>query len=236
VDIGTTKEDAVTVMNNVVLVHGAWADGSSWNKIIPSLVDAGLEVTAVQLPLTSFQQDVATLKRAIALAGNPILLVGHSYGGAVITEAGTDPKVAALVYVAAFAPDAGESAGSLLASVPPTPLASELRPDAEGFIKMTRKGYFESFGQDLSETEKMVLYAAHAPAHGASLGGNVSNPAWKTKPSSYIIAKHDRAIDPALQSTMSARIGAHTMAVEASHLVMISAPERVAEVILTATR
>jgi len=111
---------------NVILVHGAWADGSSWSKIIPALEAGGLQVTAVQLPLTSFKDDVATVGRALALVEGPVLLAGHSYGGAVITEVGTDPKVAGLIYVAAFAPDAGESAGSLLASVPPTPLATEL--------------------------------------------------------------------------------------------------------------
>src|SRR5262249_54411069 len=148
----------MTGATTVILVHGAWADGSCWSKVIPALAAAKLSVTAVQLPLTSLQNDAATLKRAIALEEGPLLLVGHSYGGAVITEAGNDPNVIGLVYVAAFAPDAGESAGALLGSVLPTPLASELRPDGEGFLKMTRQGYFESFAQDLSEVEKIVLF------------------------------------------------------------------------------
>lgn len=220
----------------LILVHGAWADGSCWSKIIPPLVEEGLPVIAVQLPLTSFKADVATVKRAMALVEKPVILVGHSYGGAVISEAGNDPKVTGLVYVAAFGPDAGESAGSLLGSVPATPLAGELRPDAEGFLKMTRKGYFESFAQDLSETEKTVLFAAHAPTHGQSVGGTVSTPAWKTKPSHYVLAANDRAIDPRLQATMSQRMKAKTTTVQSSHLAMLAQSGRVVEVVLDAAR
>jgi pimeloyl-ACP methyl ester carboxylesterase len=221
-------------ISNIILVHGAWADGSCWSKIVPALETDRIHVTAVQLPLNAFNDDVATVRRALALVEGSVLLVGHSYGGAVITEAGGDPKVAGLVYVAAFAPDAGESAGSLLASVPPTPLATELRPDAAGFLKMTRAGYFESFGQDLSATEKAVLFAAHAPTHGLSLGGTVSAPAWRTKPSSYVIAANDRAIDPALQATMAKRMSARTVTLPSSHLAMLAAPDRVADVVLAA--
>src|SRR5713101_9282675 len=123
---------------DVILVHGAWADGSSWAKVIPLLAARGHSVTAVQLPLTSLGDDVATVKRAIALSSGPIILVGHSYGGSVITEAGSDPKVEALVYIAAFAPDAGESAGSLGARVEPAPLGAEIRPDAEGYLKLSK--------------------------------------------------------------------------------------------------
>ena len=220
----------------LILVHGAWADGSCWSKIIPPLAEEGLPVIAVQLPLTSFKADVATVKRAMALVEKPVILVGHSYGGAVISEAGNDPKVTGLVYVAAFGPDAGESAGGLLGSVPATPLASELRPDAEGFLKMTRKGYFESFAQDLSETEKTVLFAAHAPTHGQSLGGAVTAPAWKTKPSHYVLAANDKAIDPKLQATMSQRMKAKTTTVQSSHLVMLAQSGRVVEVVLDAAR
>ena len=224
----------MTAVSNIILVHGAWADGSCWSKVITLLADRGLPATAVQLPLTSYDEDVATVRRALALADRPILLVGHSYGGAVITEAGTDPRVSGLVYVAAFAPDAGESAGSLLASVPPSPLGSELRPDAEGFLKMTRGGMYESFAQDLSDAEKAVLFAVHAPTHGKSLGGNVSAPAWREKPSSYIAALNDRAIPPALQQTMSRRMGAKTTAVASGHLAMLSHPHEVADLVASA--
>ncbi len=126
--------------SDVILVHGVWADGSSWAKVIPLLAAKGHSITAVQLPLTSLGDDVATVKRAIALASGPIILAGHSYGGAVISEAGNDPKVEALVYIAAFAPDAGESAGSLGASVEPAPLGAEVRPDAEGYLRLTQSG------------------------------------------------------------------------------------------------
>src|SRR6476646_2553057 len=145
--------------SDVVLVHGAWADGSSWAKVIPLLAARGHSVTAVQLPLTSLGDDVATVKRAIALASGPIILAGHSYGGTVISEAGNDPKVEALVYIAAFAPDAGESAGSLGASAEPAQLGAEVRPDAEGYLKLTQSGVSDGFAQDLTDTEKLVLYS-----------------------------------------------------------------------------
>src|SRR5437899_1904178 len=168
---------------NVILVHGAWADGSSWSKVIPLLLARGLRVTAVQLPLTSLKDDAATVKRALALADGPTVLVGHSYGGVIITEAGNDPKVAGLVYIAAFAPDVGQSAGSLGASAEPAPMGLEVRPDAAGFLKLTEAGVKNDFAQDLSPAEKNLLFAAQAPTAAAALGENVSTAAWKTKPS-----------------------------------------------------
>ena len=216
---------------NVILVHGAWADGSSWKKVIPLLTAKGLHVTAVQLPLTSLADDAATVKRAIALETGPVVLVGHSYGGAVITEAGTDPKVRALVYVAAFAPDAGQSAGSLNASVPPAPMAAEVRPDAEGYLKLTKAGVFDDFAQDVSQAEKEELYAAQAPTNVKSLGGAISTPAWRSKPSWYIVAAHDRAIPPSLEETMAKTIQAKTTTVQSSHVAMLSKPAEVAAVI-----
>jgi signal transduction histidine kinase len=160
-------------VKNIVLVHGAWVDGSCWSKVIVGLDDNGFHATAVQLPLASFEEDVATVNRALTLADGPVVLVGHSYGGAVITEAGTDSKVTSLVYVAAFSPAAGESAGSLLASVAPSPLAAEMRPDAEGFLKMTSAGMYENFAQDLTDAEKSILSAVQAPTSGKALGGNI---------------------------------------------------------------
>lgn len=216
---------------NVVLVHGAWADGSSWSAIIPLLAAKGYHVTAVQLPLTSLADDAATVKRALALESGPVVLVGHSYGGAVITEAGGDPKVRALVYVAAFAPDAGQSAGSLNASVPAAPLAAEVRPDAAGFLKLTEKGVSEDFAQDLSPAAKLELYAAQAPTNVKSLGGSIGTPAWRSKPSWYIVAADDRAIPPNLETTMAKTIGAKTTTVQGSHLIMQSKAPAVAAVI-----
>lgn len=216
---------------SIILVHGAWADGSSWSKIIPLLIAKGLNVTAVQLPLTSLADDAATVKRALALESGPVVLVGHSYGGAVITEAGNDPKVAALVYVAAFAPDAGQSAGSLNASVPPAPLGAEVRPDPQGFLKLTKTGVYDDFGQDVTPTEKLELYAAQAPTNAKALGGTISTPAWRSKPSWYIVAAQDRAIPPTLEATMAKTIRAKTTTVQGSHLIMLSKASAVAAVI-----
>lgn len=216
---------------NVVLVHGAWADGSSWSKLIPLLLTKGYKVTAVQLPLTSLADDAATVKRAIALEDGPVLLVGHSYGGAVITEAGNDPKVVGLVYVAAFAPDAGQSAGSLNASAPPPPMASEAKPDAEGFLKLSKTGVYDDFAQDVSEALKAQLFTAQAPTNVKSLGGTITVAAWHSKPSWYIVASNDRAIQPGLEATMAKTINATTTTVASSHVAMLSHPAEVAAVV-----
>jgi pimeloyl-ACP methyl ester carboxylesterase len=221
--------------SNVILVHGAWADGSSWSKVIPLIVARGLHVTAVQLPLTSLKDDVATVRRAIALENGPIILVGHSYGGVVITEAGNDPKVAGLVYIAAFAPDAGQSAGSLGASVEPAPMGAEVRPDAQGFLKLTEAGVKNDFAQDLSPAEKEVLFAAQAPTAAGALGENVSAAAWKSKPSWYLVATADRAIPPSLERAMAKNIKAKTIEVAASHVAMLARPQETANLILEAT-
>jgi len=221
---------------NVILVHGAWANGSSWSKVISRLVDDGLQVTAVHLPLTSVSDDVATVARALALETGPVVLVGHSYGGAVITEAGNDPKVAALVYVAAFAPDAGESLGSLLATVPPSPLLSATTTDASGFIKITPQGIAQDFAQDVSPREQVILTATQGPLAGQAFGTTIATPAWRSKPNWYIVAKEDRAIPPALEMTMASRMNAHVTSLHSSHVAMISHPEEVSQVIEEATR
>src|SRR6202030_4356598 len=176
---------------------------------------------AVQLPLNSLDADVATVERAIALEDGPAILVGHSYGGVVITEAGNDPKVVGLAYIAAFAPDVGQSAGSLGASVEPARLGAEIRPDQEGFLKLTASGVKNDFAQDLTPTEKSVLFAAQGPTAGAALGAPVSAAAWKTKPSWYLVATADRAIQPVLQREMAKTIKAKTIEVTSSHLAML---------------
>jgi pimeloyl-ACP methyl ester carboxylesterase len=220
---------------HVVFVHGAWADGSSWSKVIALLQAKGIDATAVQLPLTTLDGDVATVKRAIALKDGPVILAGHSYGGAVITEAGNDPKVVGLVYVAAFAPDAGESVGSVGKPYPPAPLGAELRPDAEGFLSVTPKGFAEDFAQDLPAKEVRVLWAAQGPTNAAVFGASISEAAWKTKPSWFVVAEQDRAIPPALEKAEAERMKATTITVAASHLVMISHPKEVADLIEKAT-
>jgi len=229
-----TAQAQPTQVKNVLLVHGAWADGSSWSKVIPLLEAKGLHVVAVQIPLTSFADDVAATQRAIALEDGPVLLVGHSYGGAVITEAGNDPRVAGLVYVSAVAPDKGESALGLISSVP-TPIGPELRPDKNGFLKLTPKGVAEDFAQDLSPKEIAVVTATQVPVSITAMKGDVTIPAWKSKPSWYIIAEHDRAISPELEATLAKKIGATTTTVSSSHVIMLAQPSKVANVIIDAT-
>ena len=214
----------MTAASNVILVHGAWADGSSWSN--------GLRVTAVQLPLISLRCDVATVKRAIALEDGPIILVGHSYGGVVITEAGDDPKVAGLAYIAAFAPDVGQSVSSL--SVEPAPMGAEVRPDAQGFLKLTEAGVKNDFAQDLPPTEKNILFATQAPTAAAVFGENVSVASWKAKPSWYLVATADRAIQPSLERAMAKNIKAKTVEVAASHVAMLARPQETANLILEA--
>ncbi len=221
---------------NVVLVHGAWADGSSWSKVIPQLEKAGLNVTAVQNPLTSLADDVATAKRAIALMDGPVLLVGHSYGGVIITEAGNDPKVAGMVYVAAFAPDAGESVMDLGKEFPPAPGGAEVRPDAAGFLSLTTKGVVEHFAQDLPMEERKVLAATQGPTNGSAFGGKVTTAAWKMKPCSYIVAAKDHMIQPDLERKFAKAMNAKTTTVQTSHVPMLSQPAAVAKVIIDAAK
>jgi pimeloyl-ACP methyl ester carboxylesterase len=231
----TTQTSADKKSVHVVLVHGAWADGSSWSKVLALLHAKGINAAAVQLPLTTLSGDVATVKRAIALQDGPVVLAGHSYGGAVITEAGNDPKVVGLVYVAAFAPGDGESVGSVGKSYPPAPLGTEIRPDAEGFLSISPKGFAEDFAQDLPAKEMRVLWAAQGPTNAAVFGATISKAAWKTKPSWFVVADDDRAIPPALEKAEAARMKATTINVAASHLVMISHPQEVADLIEQAT-
>jgi pimeloyl-ACP methyl ester carboxylesterase len=227
-------EADMTTIPNVILVHGAWADGSSWAKVIPLLAAKGLTVAAVQLPLTSYEADVAAVQRAIARAEGEVVLVGHSYGGAVIGQAGNDPKVARLVYVDAFAPDAGESAGSLFSQFQSAPLGAELRPDAEGFLKLSHTGVFDLFAQDLDEPEKAIVYATQGPINGAALGGTLSEAAWRSRATFYLIGDQDHAIPPVEQERMAARMNATVAHVNSSHVPMLSKPEAVADFVLKA--
>lgn len=224
----------MTAISTAILVHGAWADGSCWAKVIPRLAEKGMDVTAVQLPLTGLDADVAAVGRAIALADGPVVLVGHSYAGAVIGEAGADPKVARLVYIDAFAPDAGESAGTLFAQFESAPLNAEIRPDAEGYLKLTRKGISELFAQDLDEEEKAQLYSSQGPVHGSALGGVLTQAAWRDRPTFYLVGDEDHAIPRVEQERMAARIRAHVAHATSSHVPMLSMPGAVADFILKA--
>jgi len=217
----------------VVLVHGAFADGSSWAKVIPLLEAKGLHVTAVQNPLSSLADDVAATKRAIAMQEGPVILVGHSWAGMVIIEAGNDPKVAGLVYVAAIVPDEGQSAGDVVKPYPPSPGLGEAKPDAAGFLSLSRKGIDEDFVPDLPPREKAIVYATQGPWNSACLADKVSVPAWTTKPSWYI-AVNDRMLSPEYEQAIAKHIQATTTTLPAGHVPMLSKPKEVAAVIIDA--
>lgn len=229
------KQSSIGV-KNIVLVHGTWADGSSWSKIIPLLEAEGLHVVAVQNPLTSLADDVAATKRAIELQDGPVLLVGHSWGGVVITEAGNHDKVVGLVYVAAAAPDDGQSFLELVQTALSTPGNDEIRPDAYGFVSMSPKGIFEDFAQDLPESERKLLLATQGPQAFSALKEKVSKAAWKTKPSWYIVAGNDRMINPDLERTLAKKLKAATTELKTSHVAMLAQPEQVTAVIVDAAR
>jgi pimeloyl-ACP methyl ester carboxylesterase len=224
------------MVNNVILVHGAWADGSSWAKVIPGLLEAGLNTVAVQLPLTSLAEDAAVVGRALARVDGSVLLVGHSYGGAVITEAGIDAKVTGLVFVAAFAPDRGESASTLGALVPASPAGAEMRPDQAGFLKLTTTGVQQDFAQDLSSDEKKVMAVTQGPTSVNALGGKVTAAGWRGKPCWYVRASEDRTIPHELQQMMAKKIGADILTLHSSHVPMLSQPAAVVELIVRAAR
>jgi len=221
-------------VTNVVLVHGAWADGSSWSKVIPLLQAKGLNVSAVQNPLTSIADDVAATHRIINAQDGPVLLAGHSYGGAVITEAGNNPKVAGLVYVAAFAPDEGETLGGLAGKFPVAPAFSEIHPIEDGFLLLTRKGILEDFAQDLSLSEQNVLFATQAATQAALLSTPIKTAAWHTKPSWFVIASNDRSISPEQEISTAKRMGATTLTLPTSHVAMLAQPQKVADFIAQA--
>lgn len=218
----------------VVLVHGAFADGSSWEKVIPLLQAKGLKVVAVQNPLTSLSDDVAATKRALDASTGPVILVGHSWAGTVITEAGAHDKVGALVYVAAFAPDAGQSSNDLGKGGPPPPGSANIRPDAAGFLYLTPEGVAKDFAQDLPPGETRVMAVTQGPIFGKTFDEKVTNAAWKSKPSWFIVAEKDRMIQPDLERAMAKKINAKTTTLPTSHVPMLSRPNDVATVILAA--
>lgn len=222
--------------DTVVLVHAALLDGSSWSKVIPILHKAGLTVVAVQNPLTSLADDVAATRRAIADADGPVILVGHSWGGSVITQAGTDAKVKALVYVAATAPAEGQSVMDLLKTAPPTPGGAEIKPDAAGFLTMAPDAFVKDFAPDVPAAEAHLLAAAQAPIAASAFGEKVTEAAWKTRPSWYIVAGNDRMMPVSLEQSMAAAIKAKTVTVPGSHALIISHPKEVADVIVEAAK
>jgi pimeloyl-ACP methyl ester carboxylesterase len=221
-------------VKNVVLVHGAWADGSSWFKIIPLLEAKGLHTVAAHNPLSSVEEDVASTNRLIDAQDGPVLLVGHSYGGVVITEAGNNPKVAGLVYVAAFAPEEGESAGALAQKFPTTPVFAEVRPIADGYLLLSAKGVTEEFAQDLPPEEQKLIIATQSPTQGGVLGTAIKKAAWRTKPNWFVVAENDRSISPDQQRSTAERMKAKTLSLPTSHLPMLSQPQKVADFVIEA--
>ncbi|WP_235011462.1 alpha/beta hydrolase [Bryocella elongata] len=218
-------------VKNIVLVHGAFADGSSWSKVIPLLQAKGYHVTSVAIPLTSFQEDVAATRRALAVQDGPVILVGHSYGGVVITEAGNDPKVVGLVYVAAFAPDAGQSIVDISKSFPKPLGMDKLVPQPDGFLLLSPDGIETAFAQDLSKEEKALITAVQPQTAGAIFGAQPTQAAWHTKPNWYIVASHDHMIAPEQEASMARQMKATTTTLPSSHVVMLSHPAEVAKVI-----
>src|SRR5712671_1622729 len=224
---------AAPTVKNLVLVHGAFADGSSWAKVIPLLEAKGLHVTAVQNPLSSLAEDVAATKRAIANQIGHVILVGHSWAGMVISEAGNDPKVAGLVYVAALVPDEGQSANDVLKPYTPGPGLAEAKPDASGFVSLTRKGIDEDFVPDLRPAERAIIYATQGAWNSTCLADKVSVPAWTTKPSWYI-AVNDRMLSSEYEQAIAKHIHATTTTLPTGHVPMLSTPKDVAAVIIEA--
>ncbi len=232
-DRSADEAAAAPTVRNVVLVHGAFADGSSWAKVIPLLEARGLHVAAVQNPLSSLADDVAATKRAIANQDGPVILVGHSWAGMVISEAGNDPKVAGLVYVAALVPDENQSANDVIKAYSPPPGLAEAKPDAAGFLSLTRKGIDEDFVPDIPAAERAVVYATQGTWNSACLRDKVSAPAWATKPS-WFIAVNDRMLSPEYEQAIAKHIHATTTTLPTGHVPMLSKPKDVAAVIIDA--
>lgn len=225
---------AAEAEKTVVLVHGAFADGSSWGKVIPILQAKGLKVVAVQNPLSSLAADVDATKRVIDAQSGPVVLVGHSWGGVVISAAGINDKVKALVYVAAFALPPRVSINEVTAGQPPLPWFGELQRDAGGYLSLSDTGIRKYFAQDLSPEDAAVVAATQGPTFGGLFDEKVEVPAHVKRPSWYIVAKADGMIPPAAEAAMAAGIGADVTEIDSSHVVMLSHPQAVAEVILAA--
>ncbi len=220
---------------NVLLVHGAWADGSCWAKVIPLLQSHGLSVTAAQIPLTSFDDDVAVTRRLLSMQTGPTVLVGHSYGGAVITGAATStPQVKALVYITAFGLDEGESLASLSKQGPPSPGSTAIGPDSHDFLWIDRDAFHEAFAADATATEAAVMAAVQKPLSMASFTGSPGAPAWNSIPSWYLMCTDDHMIPPPAQEFMAGRMGATVRSVASSHAPFMSRPQEVADIIAAA--
>jgi pimeloyl-ACP methyl ester carboxylesterase len=229
-------EGAAGEIRNVVLVHGGFVDGSGWEAVYRSLRRQGFNVRVVQNPTTSLADDVLATRRVLAELDGPAILVGHSYGGAVISEAGNEPNVAGLVYIAAFAPDTGESVASLIRDPAPGAPVPPILPPRDGFLLLDRSKFAASFAGDVEADLAAFMADAQVPWGVAALEGAVGRPAWKTRPSWYLVTTDDRMIPPPAQRAMAGRAGATVEEVAASHSVYVSQPEAVVRLIVAAAR
>ena len=230
---GLPQGGSAPVAKNVVLVHGAWADGSCWSEVIARLQAAGLHVTAVQNPLTSLADSVAATRRALASQQGPTVLVGHSWGGTVVSEVGADPKVTALVYVAARAPDAGEDFVSLSREYPTMPARAGVQT-RDGFTTLSEDAFLKFFANGIPRRQAEVLYAVQEPTAASLFDDRTTVAGWRSKPSWYAVSKRDQTISPDLERFLAARMHATTIELDAGHLSMMSHPKDVADLILAA--
>jgi pimeloyl-ACP methyl ester carboxylesterase len=220
---------------NIVLVHGAWADGSCWSAVIERLQADGYTVTAPQFPLNSLADNVARLRQVLARQSGPTIVAGHSYGGQIITALGTDaPNVVGLVYIAAFGLDEGESIGALLAQGPPTPALANLDIDPQGFAWLPEDDFVGHFAADVDPVKAKVMFAVQQPLSASALGDVMGVPAWKSLPSWFLVAEGDQAIPPDAERLFAKRMGATTVEVSTNHVAMVSHPEDVLNLILRA--
>jgi pimeloyl-ACP methyl ester carboxylesterase len=223
-------------MNNIVLIHGGFVDGSGWESVYSILKKDGYNVSVVQNPTISLEGDVTATKRILAAQDGPAILVGHSYGGAVITEAGNDPRVAGLVYITAFVPDKGESVASLIKNPPPGAPVPPILPPQDGYLLLDRAKFAASFAGDVEAEKAAFMADSQIPWGLEALGGEISQPAWKAKPSWYLIATDDKMIPPDAQRAMSKRAGSTVVEVKGSHAIYVSQPEAVAALVEQAAR
>jgi pimeloyl-ACP methyl ester carboxylesterase len=223
-------------MNNIVLVHGGFVDGSGWEGVYNTLKKDGYNVSIVQNPTISLKDDVAVTKRVLAAQNGPAILVGHSYGGAVITEAGNDPKVAALVYITAFAPDKGESVATLIKDPPPGAPVPPILPPQDGYLFLDRAKFPASFAADVDAEKAAFMADSQVPWGLEALSGAITEPAWKAKPSWYLIVTDDKMIPPDAQRAMSKRAGSIVVEVKGSHAIYVSQPKAVAALIEQAAK
>jgi len=226
------RRNGMNQIKNIVLVHGAWADGSSWSEVIRRLQKGGYNVTAPQFPLTSLVDNVARLRQVLAVQDGPTIVAAHSFGGQIITALGTDaPNVVGLVYIAAFGLDQGETIQGLLSQGPPTPALANLRVDAQGFAWIPQSDYVQHFAADVNRDQANIMYAVQQPISLSALGETMAVPAWKALPTWYMVATQDQAIPPDAERLFAQRMRATTVEIQSSHVPMVSHPDKVTDLI-----